>query len=138
MGVQARIVRIFQGVERLASAVGIVAQGLHAVAGFRPGPLQFDAGLLQQDGGTAANPDVLVGQGSADDVAAQVQSYFPQATQHGGRRVGLHLDHRPQFLVEQGRQGVAGQRFEVDVQAAVGGESISHRVASRPPSARSW
>ena len=126
--VQPRIRGVAGRCERLASAIGMVAQRLHPVTGFRPQPPQFSAAGGEYDLASIADNQPVLAIWGADGMAAFAQAGGGQPRQHEATISRPHLEHRAQFFGEQRAQGTVVQIVEQYRRAAAAGE---HHLGQR-------
>ena len=110
-GVQAGIAPGRESVEFLLRALRVVAQGLHAVAGFRPGREQLGALLVEHRNTFTQDADAILGVGAADDIELVAQAGRKAGLHDGGRIGAPHLQDGAEFLVEQNAEQAAGIGF---------------------------
>ncbi len=127
LGLQARIGGVLTGGMLLIRTLGVIAQALHLPAGLAPdgakggaaGAIDLAAGPLEQDEIPLTH--------RAQHVGAGRQTVTGQQGHHRFLVFTTHLDDGTQLLVEQGRQQVATDTIQLQVEATVTGEGHLHQ-----------
>ena len=102
---QAGIARVRGSRVLLARAIRVVAQRLHAVAGLGPRSSQFGSRRVEHLAAGGPDPHAILARDPATTCARLAETAIPQHLLHTFDVGRAYLDHRAQFLGEQGTHG---------------------------------
>ena len=107
----------------LFRTLGIVAQRLHLVTGFRPGTLQVHALVIKHRFARVGENNMVIVTQAPDDVTVFAQTRLAQCFQYGIGIAMPHLQHGTQLFAEQNGALVIAQIVQVCFKPAVAGEA---------------